>query len=474
MSRPKTIPFYSAPNERDYSSGALLAVYRSLFDHFLQRKMSWPELEAFAGVEQRAPTHPLKAVTHFAAMAFDIRIVSPRHDYQTLVDSGALAAEVRQPTLQDIDELLSEKRLVHLMQSPLGDIDEETDDDAPNPASASLLIVDRVDNNYLLHDPAGILDTIGKDSLVPRSKIEALLTNKQSDNEVFGFALKARRNLRLDQYVVNAHPELSRAYAAKLIGEGKVQVNGKPSKPGYKLREHDTIDIEYDDSLLAQIPDIELPILYEDDDCIVINKPVGVLVHNIGSRDMEATVASFLRRHLQSSMNAEDGQRAGIVHRLDRLTSGVMICAKTPEALSWLQRQFHDRLAKKTYAAVIKGTLDPDEAVIDMPIERNPKAPATFRVGANGKSAVTAYKVITGNDRYSLLELRPHTGRTHQLRVHLAHQGHPIVGDFLYNGEQADRLYLHARVLEIVTPNGQAKRFEAPIPDAFLAKTSLQ
>ena len=168
-----------------------------------------------------------------------------------------------------------------------------------------------------------------------------------------------------------------------------------------------------------------------------------------------------------------DGERAGIVHRLDRATSGVMICAKTPEALSWLQKQFSERKVKKTYVAVVKGALSEPEAVIDMPIERNPRKPQTFRVGANGKPSVTAYKVLKTGNGYSLLELKPTTGRTHQLRVHLHKLGHPIVGDELYDGPEAERLFLHATSLEITLPDKQRKTFEAPAPLSFRGVTGV-
>jgi len=148
-----------------------------------------------------------------------------------------------------------------------------------------------------------------------------------------------------------------------------------------------------------------------------------------------------------------------------------MICAKTPEALSWLQKQFATRNVKKTYAAVISGQLSPEEAIIDMPIERNPKAPATFRVGPQGKHAKTAYKTVQTSQKYSLVELKPETGRTHQLRVHLNHLHHPIVGDSLYGGEAADRLYLHAEKLEItLLKDHERKVFEVPIPKQFKEK----
>lgn len=278
--------------------------------------------------------------------------------------------------------------------------------------------------------------------------------------------LDISRAQRLDQKVVELIPRLSRAFAAKLVEEGKVTVNGVPqTKAGYKLREGDTVAVDYELKELGQIPDIELPVLYEDDDCVVINKPLGVLSHSKGAFNPEATVATWLR----SRVVGLGGERAGIVHRLDRATSGVMICAKTPEALSWLQKQFAQRRTKKTYFAVVSGHLPHDHAIIDMPIGRNPKKPQTFRVDSNGKSALTEYFVREAGEHLSLVELKPQTGRTHQLRVHLREIGHPIVGDVLYDGKPADRLYLHAEQLEITLPNRQRMTFEAPLPETFRA-----
>ncbi len=277
----------------------------------------------------------------------------------------------------------------------------------------------------------------------------------------------------MDQRVVSLLPTLSRSFAVRLIDEGKVTINGEvATKAGTKIRISDEVVVDYDPEAFT-IPGIELPILYEDDDCVVIVKPVGLLTHSKGAFNPEPSVATWLHGRIQDEVLLDQDKnslnnRAGIVHRLDRATSGVMICAKTPKALAWLQKQFAQRKTKKTYAAVVTGHLNPPEAVIDMPIERNPRAPATFRVGAQGKSAVTHYKVIAQNDKYSLLELKPTTGRTHQLRVHLNHLGHPIVGDHMYNGKEADRLYLHAEELEITVPaNSERKVFHAPIPPEF-------
>ncbi len=235
------------------------------------------------------------------------------------------------------------------------------------------------------------------------------------------------------------------------------------TKAGYKMRPHDTVEIDHDEAEFAKVPQIDLPVLYEDTDCVVIIKPEGLLSHSKGAFNPEATVATWLRGRLRSM----EGERAGIVHRLDRATSGVMICAKTPEAHAWLQKQFSQRRVKKTYTAIINRQFDSPAFIIDMPLERNPKQPQTFRVGPNGKPAQTAVQTMLVTDQHSLVELKPHTGRTHQLRVHMAHLKRPIVGDTLYSGDVAERLFLHAHTLELTLPNRDRRIFEAPVPESF-------
>lgn len=350
----------------------------------------------------------------------------------------------KRATLQDIDALLEAGMMVSIT---LAD-------------GQALLVLEVQDGGYMT-DASTEGDYTDH---LPAHELWKLMGGDQHLSQVVGFALRTI-GLRLDQYVIREKPSLSRSYAVRLITDGRVLVNGKPSKGGYKLRESDSVTIDYDESSEPEVPVVELPVLYEDADCIVINKPAGVLTHNKGVRNVEATVASFVR----SRTNLLAGERPGIVHRLDRATSGVMICAKTPEALAWLQKQFHDRHAAKTYSAVVKGMPNPPEALIDMPIDRNPKAPATFRVGPNGKPSQTKYLVVesSANQKFSLMELKPRTGRTHQLRVHMAYHKHPIVGDVLYDGPKADRMYLHAHQLEITLPNGETKTFTAPIPNEF-------
>jgi 23S rRNA pseudouridine1911/1915/1917 synthase len=278
---------------------------------------------------------------------------------------------------------------------------------------------------------------------------------------------------RLDKALASRYPQYSRSALEKLILEGYVTVNGDIKRSSYKIKTGD--DVSVDISLFTRpIESIEIPIIYEDNDVVVIDKPTGVLTHAKGTLHNEATVATWLKKHAESTItnqsNNEDfwaSNRAGIVHRLDRVTSGVMICAKNEPAQVHLQKQFSNRKAKKTYVALIEGSLDEPKGTIDVPIERNPKKPATFRPGINGKSAQTTYSVLKSDDAYTTLELSPHTGRTHQLRVHLQYMKHPIIGDVLYGGKSANRLYLHAKSLEITLPNKKRLTFDSELPKEF-------
>lgn len=268
---------------------------------------------------------------------------------------------------------------------------------------------------------------------------------------------------RLDVVVSSMFPNLSRSSIQKLSKMGKITLNKKLSKVSHKVWPGDKVTVDYDEKDDVKIPDINLPILFENEDVIVINKPPGLLTHSKGIFNPEPTVATWLRDKVIDL----SGDRAGIVHRLDRATSGVMIVAKNPKAVQWLQKQFSTRNVKKTYIALISGEISPAEAIVDMPIQRNPKAPATFKVGANGKPSITHYKSLQKGHKYSLIELKPETGRTHQLRVHLAKLKHPIVGDSLYGGEVADRLYLHALTLELTLPNHERALFTTTPPTTF-------
>ncbi len=276
---------------------------------------------------------------------------------------------------------------------------------------------------------------------------------------------------RLDTYVLRELGGLSRSLVSHLCKEGAVRLNGKVvTKPGTKIKSGDTVEADYNPLTSSDIPQIDLPILYQDSDCLVINKPAGLLTHSKGGFNPEATVATFI----EPQIDDPGKERGGIVHRLDRITSGVIICAKTTEAYQWLQKQFAERQVQKTYVAIVEGNLKPEAALIDMPIERNPKKPQTFRVGAGGKPAETIYQTISQANGLSLVQLMPKTGRTHQLRVHMAHFGHPIVGDTLYGAAPSSRVFLHASQLAITLPNGATKVFKAKIPAEFDQQLSAQ
>lgn len=269
--------------------------------------------------------------------------------------------------------------------------------------------------------------------------------------------------VRLDIYLsTKFDTTISRNLWQKYIKAGYVSVNNKvATTPKFEVDETDEIALNLPEK---EQMDVDLPILYEDDDVIVVNKPSGLLTHAKGGLSDEPTVAEIIR---QKTSFATDTDRPGIVHRLDRDTSGLLIVAKNPESAAHLQRQFAERTAKKTYVAITDGKPKLNAAKIDLPIGRNPSAPSTFRIDPNGKSAQTTYHVLVENDAQSLVELKPTTGRTHQLRVHLAHLNAPILGDRVYGKSSNCRMMLHAQKLEITLPSGERKVFEAIVPDEF-------
>lgn len=282
--------------------------------------------------------------------------------------------------------------------------------------------------------------------------------------DVYMFAVASGR-YRLDNWLAERNPDMSRSTWQKHIKAGHITVNGEPQLSS-------KYDVSSSDKIVISIPEETdfssetLPIVYIDDNVIVINKPIGVLTHSKGALNDEFTVADFFARY---STYHSDTNRPGIVHRLDRDTSGVMIGARNDETAKLLQKQFADRKTKKTYIAVVDGVPKVHKATIDLPIDRNPSAPSTFRVDAKGKTAQTTYEVLKYNNKESLVSLSPRTGRTHQLRVHMNYIGTPIHGDKVY-GKLADRMYLHAHKLEVTIPKGDRQVFEAPVPEEFVAR----
>ncbi len=268
---------------------------------------------------------------------------------------------------------------------------------------------------------------------------------------------------RLDTYLYEHYKEISRSRWQKYIKDSRVSINGKTiTTPSYEIDDKAIIDIKLPEE--KKFKKEKLDILYLDDNVIVINKPAGILTHAKGADSDEFTVADFFKRY---STYALDTNRAGIVHRLDRDTSGVIIGARNNETANLLKKQFAKRLTKKTYIAITTGIPKLEKARIDLPIARNPKKPATFKVSSNGKVAITDYKVLKTNENYALIELMPKTGRTHQLRVHLNYINCPILGDKVYGAKKADRMYLHAEKLEITILNKGRMTFEAKLSKEF-------
>lgn len=212
---------------------------------------------------------------------------------------------------------------------------------------------------------------------------------------------------------------------------------------------------------------MKIPIIYEDRAVVVIDKPAGLLVHDVSSRSSEPTVADF---SATKSSDSSPG-RPGIVHRLDRDTSGVMIIAKNAAAKTFLQDQFRQRLVQKEYLALVEGHLRQSEAVIDLPIARKSNS-ARYVIDLSGRPAETAYKLEAEYPGYSYLRLHPKTGRTHQIRVHFAHLGHPLAGDRLYGArvlKGLSRQFLHSNKLTIQLPGSKSRTFESPLPADLVA-----
>ncbi len=329
---------------------------------------------------------------------------------------------------------------------------------------------------FLLSDPSvkdnvhDILEHIHQDipgvkGELVRSPLDASLAYgiPHKGKDLYLFAVKSDK-VRLDHELVQRYPDLSRSTIQKYIKTGYVSVNGE-------VITQQKADVTADDEIAMTPPlkeshvESELPIVYLDDNVIVVNKPAGVLTHSKGVMNLEFTVADFFRRYTTFGLETN---RPGVVHRLDRDTSGIIIGARNEETAQLLKKQFADRTTKKEYRAIVDGVLKENKALIDLPIARHPSAPSTHRVDPSGKPAQTVYEVLASDDEVSLLKLTPRTGRTHQLRVHMQYVNAPILGDRIYGtNKKAERLFLHAHGLEITIPDAKRMTFTAPIPTDF-------
>ncbi len=286
---------------------------------------------------------------------------------------------------------------------------------------------------------------------------------------------------RLDKAMVEGLPGLTRSAAQKLIETDRVQINGLPAGgSSQRLVAGDAVVVRPQQPLAAPpLPEaVALNILYEDDSIIVINKPAGMVVHP-GAGNATGTLLNAVLAHSPQVAEAGDEDRPGVVHRLDKETSGVMLIAKTDAALQNLQAQFKARSIHKTYIAVCVGIVLPARAIISKPIGRNPQNRQKMAILATGRDAVTEYLVMSTTLRHTLLQAHPRTGRTHQLRVHFASIGFPIVGDSLYGGpagardalsrHMLPRHLLHAASIQFAHPvTATICVFQAPLPAEFV------
>lgn len=283
--------------------------------------------------------------------------------------------------------------------------------------------------------------------------------------------------MRLDVYLVNIL-DLSRNFAQQIIQQEHVMVNEKIAKANRRLKTDDCVQVQFQqptEELKAEAENIPLDVIYEDKDIIVINKARGMVVHPAAGNP-NGTLVNALLYHCKGELSGINGViRPGIVHRLDKDTSGVMVAAKTDEAHRGLAAQIKAHTARRTYWALVHGTITEDRGIVDAPIGRHAKdrikMAVTFK---GGREAVTHFQVLKRYGMYTWIECKLETGRTHQIRVHMAYIHHPVVNDPLY-GYKKDKFpiegqALHSHCLDLVHPiTGEAMHFEAPAPADFLA-----
>lgn len=257
------------------------------------------------------------------------------------------------------------------------------------------------------------------------------------------------------------YTDRTRSQVQKLLKENRIKINGEFGSAR-------TVVGGGEEIIIAPAPEEptpaapNIPILFEDKDMIVIDKPAGLVVHLSETGRPQPTVAAFAATRVEDT----DTERPGIVHRLDKETSGVLVIAKTPESKDWLQKQFQERKVDKHYVALVAGRLKEHEATINLPIGRSRKQPTKRAVLPGGRPSVTHYKVEREIDGATLVDVVLETGRTHQIRVHFAHIGHPVIGDDLYGNPdpKLHRFFLHAASISIDSPSGRRMTINSPLP----------
>ncbi len=281
-------------------------------------------------------------------------------------------------------------------------------------------------------------------------------------------------NIRIDAYIASKNSDLSRATIQRLLDESNITVNGICKKSSYKVKLGDSIEINIPELKETKIEaqDIPVEIVYEDDDIIIVNKPKGLVVHPANGNP-DGTLVNAIMNICKDSLSGVGGEkRPGIVHRLDKDTSGLLIIAKNDKAHLKMSEQIKNRAVNKKYIALVRGIIKEDEATINMPIGRSKVDRKKMAVDRNGKEAITHFKVLKRYDNYTLLEVKIDTGRTHQIRVHMAEIGHPVIGDEVYSSGKNEfnikGQMLHAKSLDFEHPiTGKKMHVEADIPEYF-------
>lgn len=292
-------------------------------------------------------------------------------------------------------------------------------------------------------------------------------------------------NTRLDTALCALDKALTRSRAAALVDRGEVLVNNKTKKPGYRVKPGDLVTGHIPEiTVEAEVPaeDIPMDIVFEDEHLLVIHKKAGMVVHPSPGNLSGTLVNALLHHNPDIRVIGEEKNRAGIVHRLDKDTSGLMVIAKTDQALAFLQKEFRERRVEKSYLALVMGNLPEDRGEINLPIGRHPVKRKLMAVNdENGKPAITLWKVKKRFKEICLVEIDLKTGRTHQIRVHFYETGHPLLGDLVYQPgrfrkkkSRAPRQMLHSHRLSFRHPySGQRMEFKAELPEDFLRVLAL-
>ncbi|MGM9522442.1 MAG: RluA family pseudouridine synthase [Oscillospiraceae bacterium] len=284
-----------------------------------------------------------------------------------------------------------------------------------------------------------------------------------------------RSGCRIDALLAESLPELSRSFIQKLLEDGKVTLEGRPVRKSYKTREGDLLELNIPEPepLEVTAQDIPLDVVYEDEDVIVINKPRGMVVHPAPGHP-DGTVVNALMAHCGDSLSGINGViRPGIVHRIDKDTSGLLIAAKNDAAHSFLAEQLKDHTLSRTYEAVVCGNMKDDAGTVNAPIGRHPTDRKRQCVTEkNSREAITHWEVIARYNGYTHVRCRLETGRTHQIRVHMAYIGHPVLGDMVYGRKKPELgqegQCLHAKELRFIHPRtGEPVMVACPLPEYF-------